>query len=136
MQWQDRKGLIPLPQRTNSCLKNGYSLVTWAVTFAVVLAAIVFIRMPLKRALQTRVMATTDYMFWTRWGNSTRQYKGETNTFVKTQASQDVNTTQSERNKYITTTASSVNREDTVSSGVEEGAQPALKTIDLNAILP
>jgi hypothetical protein len=116
--------------------RNGYSLVAWTATLAVVVAAVLFIRAPLKRALQTRMMATTDYMFWTRWGNSTQQYKGETNSYVKTQATQSFNTTQLERkDKHISSVAESKVREDTVSSGVEEGAQPALKTFDLNDIL-
>jgi hypothetical protein len=99
-------------------------------------AAVLFIRMPLKRALQNRIMSTTDYMLWTRWGNYTQQYKGETTNYVKTKAAQNVDTTQLERkDKHISSAAESSATEDTVSSGVEEGSQPALKTFDLNSVL-
>ena len=87
-------------------------------------------------------MATTDYMFWTRWTQNDgthwtpQQYKGETSSYVKTQATQNVNTAQLEtRDKHVTSVAESRVAEDTVSSGVEEGAQPALKTFDLNDVL-
>ena len=127
--------MIPLPTITNVSRQNGYSLVEWVVTFAVVLAAVIFIRGSLKMGLENKIAATTDYMFWRSWGNSTQQYKGETNTFVKTQSNQSFNARGSERNKYINNNASSTAGENSVSSGVEEGSQPALKTFDLNNIL-
>jgi len=110
--------------------------VAWTVVFVAVLAAAIFIRMPFKRALQRKINATADYMFWTKWGDSPQQYKGETTSAVKTRTRQSVSTTQSERDSYINSNADSTVSEDSASSGVEEGAQPALKTFDLNSILP
>jgi hypothetical protein len=110
--------------------------VAWTVVFTVVLAAVIFIRMPFKRALQRKMNATADYMFWTRWGDSPQQYKGETTSAVKTQTKQGVSTVQSEKDSYINNNATSTVSEDSASVGVEEGSQPALKTFDLNTILP
>jgi len=121
-------------RRTGS--QNGYSFLTWAAVFSIVLAAALFIRTPLKRALWGKIIATTDYMLWGMWGGTPDQYKGEDTSFIKTQTSQSVLTRQKETRGYIRQDLDSLVTENTVSSGVEDGSQSVLRTFDLNAILP
>jgi hypothetical protein len=102
----------------------------------VIIAAVLIVRVPIKNALQSKVMGTTDYMLWKKYDQETQQYKGEDTSFVKTSSEQKLSVTQSERKGYVSSTISSTSKEDTASSGVEEGAEPILKTIDLNEIMP
>ena len=115
---------------------KGHSLTAWVVTFGVIVAAVLIVRVPIKNALQSKVMGATDYMLWKKYGQETQQYKGEDTSFVKTISEQKLSVTQSESKGYVSSTISSASKEDTASSGVEEGAEPVLKTIDLNEIMP
>jgi hypothetical protein len=111
-------------------------LIEWVVTFSVIVAAIIFLRAPINRALQTKAIQMTDYMFWKKWGQNTQQYKGDDTSFIKTTAGQDLSTRQAEREGKISNSADSVATENTASSSVEEGSQPLLKTINLNDLPP
>jgi hypothetical protein len=124
---------------------SGHSLVPWVAVFSVVIAAITLINTPLKRAIQAKLMALTDYTFWTKWKKDdgtywkTDQYKGDDTSFVKSQSSQNAKNAQLEvkskgEKGYITNYGSSETTENTVSSNVEEGSQALLKTFDLDKI--
>lgn len=52
----------------NEC--RGYSLIAWTVTLTALLAAISLAQIPLKRAFQRKVAATTDYALWNYWGST------------------------------------------------------------------
>ena len=111
----------------------------WVAVFSVVIAAITLINTPLKRAIQAKLMALTDYTFWTKWGDDTQQYKGDDTSFVKSKSSQNAKNAQLEvkskgKKGYITNYGSSEATENTVSSNVEEGSQALLKTFDLDKI--
>ena len=123
-------------RKARSRRSSGYSLVEWTIVFAVVVAGVMFIQIPLKRALQGKINTAADYMFWTKWRDDPRQYKGETTSFVKTRAQQGISARQAQRDGRTDNDADSAVTENTVSSGVEEGAQPVLKTFDLNTVLP
>jgi hypothetical protein len=110
--------------------------VTWTIVFSVVIAGIIFIQTSFKRALQGKIMTTADYMFWTKWRDDPKQYKGETTSFVKTKTQQGISARHAEREGDTNNDADSTVTENTVSSGVEEGSQPVLKTFDLNNVLP
>ncbi len=111
--------------------QKGYSVATWAAVFAAVIAASLLIRVPVKRGLQGKIISVTDYMFWTKWGAGPQQDK-EDNTFTKTETSQSIDTTRSEKDKYIKYTADSGVSEKTISTSVEDGTQPVLRTFNLN----
>ncbi len=116
--------------------QKGQSFVMWTITFSFLLAALFFLRTPLKRVLQGKIMRSADYLLWTSVGEEVKQYKGDTSSFVKTAASQTQNISRKERNAYIDQDASSDTSEKSVSSAVEDGAQALLKTFDLNEIVP
>lgn len=107
-----------------------------------IVAAVLLVRVPLNRALQSKVMAVADYAIWKKWSkdDGTRwqpdQRKGDDNSFVKTKSDQSMNTAQLERKGYIKNNADSETNENSVSSNVEEGSQAVLKTVNLNDILP
>lgn len=112
---------------------RGYSMTMWVVTFGIVVAGLFFIRTPLKRALQGKIISSTDYLLWTSWGNSTDQYKGDESSHVKSKASQQQDTyIQEQRNKVINVGVSSSKAEQSASTGVEQGSEALLELYDLN----
>jgi len=102
----------------------------------VVVAAALVVRAPIKNVLQKKVMGTTDYLFWKKYGDPTQQHKGDDTSFVKTKVAQDLHTTLGEREGYVKNKADSLTTEDSVSSSVEDGSQVVLKAVNLNDILP
>jgi hypothetical protein len=116
--------------------KRGYSLAAWIAAFSVIVAAVLLVRVPIKNALQAKTVQVTDYMLWKKWGQDTRQHKGDDTSFTKTINAQNLNTRQTERKGLISNEANSVTTEKSASSGVEEGSQAVLKTINLNEIQP
>ena len=115
---------------------KGYSLAAWIAAFSVIVAAVLLVRVPIKNALQAKTVQVTDHMFWKKWGQEPQQYKGDDTSFVKTNTTQSSSTRQAERRGYINNDLNAVTTEKTASSGVEEGSQSVLKTIDLNDIQP
>jgi len=124
-----------LPQSKFHAIR-GYSLAAWIAAFSVIVAAVLLVRVPIKNALQAKTVQVTDYMFWKKWGQDTKQYKGDDTGFIKTSTGQTSNTRQTERKGYIHNDADAVTTEKSASSGVEEGSQSVLKTINLNDIQP
>lgn len=128
--------------RNKFFINRGYSLAAWVAVFSVIVAAMLLVRVPIKKALQAKTIQVTDYMFWSKWkhDDGTRwqpqQYKGDDTSFVKTSSGQILNTKQREREGYIHNDADAVTSENTATSGVEEGSQAVLKVIDLNTIVP
>ncbi len=116
-------------------LSRGNSLLTWTLTLSVVLATLFFIQPIVKTTLQGKVMHTADYFFWTKWDQSIDQYKGATNTFVKSVANKQENKTQKERDAHLDEAQSYTQDERSVSSAVQDGSQVVLKTFDLNEIV-
>jgi hypothetical protein len=126
---------------------SGHSLVPWVAVFSVIVAAMFLINPAVRRAVQAKVMALTDYLFWTKGlkndGSAWQpdQYKGDDTSFVKTKSSQNSANQQLEvkaqgEKGYITNYGSSEATEETVSTSVEDGSQDTLKTFDLNKALP
>jgi hypothetical protein len=110
----------------------------WVVTLGVVVMAAVFVRMPLKRALQGKVMRSADYLLWTSWGDEVDQYKGDENTYTKSISNQHQRTVvRDKRDKTVEFKADTPdkNKDQTVSASVEDGSEALLKTIDLNKVL-
>jgi hypothetical protein len=66
--------------------RKGYAIVPWAIIFLLLMTGILFIRVPLKRALQGKTMAFADHAFWGTWGSAADQYKGDINSFTETEA--------------------------------------------------
>lgn len=134
--------MILLLQRSKVVYNKGYSLITWTAVFTVVVATILFIRLPFKRALQQKVTTTADYLLWTKWANTLeekneliKREKEEAATFSKAEADQNCNTTTKERQAYINYGVDSISTETSAFSSVEDGSQSILKTFDLNAIV-
>lgn len=115
--------------------RKGYSLVMWTVTLSMVIMGVLFIRTPLKRALQGRIIGSADYLFWTRWGEEVDQYKGEEANFSKARDDENQNTTVAEfvlplpqrSATYVETGVDSAKGEDSVSAAVEEGSEIFLR---------
>jgi hypothetical protein len=63
---------------------KGYNLIMWVITFAALIAALAVIQVPLKRGVQTKIRAVTDYVFWTRLDSATDQHMRETNSRAST----------------------------------------------------
>lgn len=77
--------------------ERGYSFVMWTATFAVVIAGIAICFVPVKRALTSQVMHTTDHAVWGLWANQSKddvRQDGGRNwnqiDAVKTNVSQDI----------------------------------------------
>jgi len=106
------------------------------VTFSVIVAVVLLMRVPVKNALQAKVVGMTDYLLWKKYGQDTQQYKGDDTSFTKTEVKQNLDLRQGEREGRVGNTTNSVTNEDTASSGVEDGSQAVLKAVDLNDVLP
>lgn len=120
--------------------QKGQSLVMWTVTFGIVVAAMVFIRMPFKRGLQGKIMAAADYCFWSVWDKPVEQYKGDLTSFVKSKTAQDQEMIvhEQKREQQQATIKNFINssvQEDSAFTAVEDGAESYLKTFDLNTIV-
>ena len=124
---------MPSRRRNRRIKESGYSLITWVALLTLIVAAIAFIQGTLKRTVQNKITQVADYMFWTKWNQPTQQYKGETNSFAKTETTQNIYTKQSEKNGIIQNNATTVvpTTEKTISTNVEEGSEPVLKTLDI-----
>jgi hypothetical protein len=109
--------------------KRGYNLIMWVVVLAVISAALVFVQVPLKRALQYKARASADYFFWRQWGQEPRSFwRDETSRLterVNQSKSETVLTSKSGESRYIigdNTTS------DQSSLGTEKGAEERLQS--------
>ncbi len=115
--------------------KKGYSLIMWTTTFAAVLAALVLVQVPFRRALETKLKATADYAIWSKWGDTPQRYAHDDNTRSRSKASQS-NVSESlmshdgTTKTYMATTEPST--EKGVYSGTSDGQEVRLKVFDLN----
>lgn len=55
---------------------RGYSLVEWAVIFAIVSAGVIFYISPAKRAITSKTMGVTDHLMWGLWDDRVQQDGG------------------------------------------------------------
>jgi len=126
--------LIPLLPRGRACRNSGYSVVMWAAMFAVMVGMVLFFRTPIKRAMQGKINDMADYMFWTKWGQAREQYKGDDTGYTKTDTTTISRTELADRRGFVTSAMDISVGDSTSTTGVNDGDQDALKSIDLNAI--
>jgi hypothetical protein len=112
---------------------KGYSLIIWTATFAIIIAGLMFIQVPLKRGIQSKVRATADYVLWGLWGNTPEQFWRDENSKEKSNATQQ----QTEERLSLHSGMSKVYRDvlsenKGISAGVDKGSEVLLKTFDLN----
>lgn len=119
-------------------MRKAYSMALWAVTLAVVIAALAIIRVPLKRALESKVQATADYVFWLKWPidgkkDTPKEYGQDTNSRAKMARERDVINEQIEESDGDIKVYTGVSSHDTSAfSGVAEGSEALLNKYDLN----
>lgn len=129
---------------------KGYNLIMWATTFVILLAVFSIIRMPFKRAIQTKVRQTSDYVLWTSWGTPQNpvlpEFEAPTDdtSRAKSLSAQEQNTYINENNTGRTTVggieydadikygAQNSNHDYRVNSGVEDGSQVILNNFNLS----
>jgi len=114
----------------------------WVTTFSVLLAAFIFVQVPLKRAIRPKVRATADYMLWTSWGDDAALEPMEKTSRAKSTVEQQqhsfVNVKHTDDDFSGSTTGvvrygmDSQRAETRISSGVEEGSEILLDEFDLN----
>lgn len=114
-------------------MRKAYSMALWAVTLAVVIAALAIIRVPFKRALESKVQATADYVFWLKWGNTPQEHGQDANSRAKMARERDVINEQIEESDGDIKVYTGVSSHDTSAfSGVAEGSESLLDKYDLN----
>ncbi len=112
--------------------------------FAVVVAAFLLFSNMYRREFKNKIQATGDYLLWTSWGTPISekermhqkeiQSSSSSKTIAKSNQSQESSVT--ENRGMINNSSDVAVSENTASSSVEDGAQTALKTFDLNDLLP
>ncbi len=119
--------------------KRGYNLIMWVTTFAALIAALAVIQVPFKRGVQTKIRAVTDYVFWTRVGDSTKQHMREKNARAFTHEQQTKNVGEvigdhSGKYTYYDTAFSSASGNDNANYGTAKGSEAILEVLeeDLN----
>jgi hypothetical protein len=129
---QDRK-FTTEKRRGIMFIRKAYSMALWTVTLAIIIGALAIIRVSFRRAVQHKVQATADYMFWTQWGDSKQQHSRDPNSASKITSSKDITNEKIEKLSGEVETYSKVSATDTGAfSGVAKGAEALLKTYDLN----
>lgn len=68
--------------------RKGYSLIMWTVVFAAAIGGLAIFQVPLKRALQTKIKGTANFVFWNQWAESPESYLRDTTTRTKSAGSQ------------------------------------------------
>ncbi len=108
----------------------------WVVTFGTLLSAVYIIRIPLQRALQKKVIATTKYVLWSSWGdNVTTESLSQTNVRMKVEGSQNQEARLEEKQGRISTRLCpdlNWRNETRVSASVEENQEALLGLFDIN----
>lgn len=114
-------------------VRKAYSMALWTVTIAVVIAAVAMIQTSVKRAVQSKAQATTDYVLWTQWGSSTQQWYKDNNTASIAKSDRDTTVEKidklSQDHEICSETASD---DRTGFAGVSDGAESLLKTYSLD----
>lgn len=114
-------------------IRKGHSFIGWIVTFTVVIAALAAIQVPLKKALQGKIVATAEYTFWSNLGDTPEQYLRDKTLWAKTRSQQqqtEVYLTQHSGIANVATQKSS--QENSISSSVGKGSESLLSELDLN----
>jgi len=117
--------------------KRGYNLIMWVISLSLIMATLAFIRPALKRAVQNKVYAVSDYLLWNK---SPQDYQGDTASVAKSVGDSAQRSIQIEvKNASVTSTGYSRSLSSSTdkagSSGVEEGSQALLKTLDMDALV-
>ena len=112
-------------------------MITWTVTFSLVIAALMIIRSPLKRESEKKVRALTDYSLWGIWGNETsgeRDDMDNVKTKTALESGRTVRQTEEEGviGYYVDPDSGNYQMVDSASVSVPEGAEAVLNQIDLN----
>jgi hypothetical protein len=105
-------------------------MIDWVVTLGLVIAAVFFIQVPLKRALQGKAMSMADYAFYTVWNQPVDQYKdkGEANTYSESEENATQRTVLREIGEQdLNTTFNTTNTQLSNSWTVEEGSEVRLR---------
>ncbi len=113
---------------------KGNALMEWTIVFAALLAVSAMFQVPLKRAVQKKIVLTADYVLWKKWGQTSESEPPEKNVHVLSTATQQQKATVSEdKNGKITSSLTGIDPskptriENRVSSSVEEGSEALLK---------
>lgn len=119
--------------------RKGYNLISWALTFTVLLSVLALIQVSLKRILHEKIKQTSNYVLWESWGNSAQTQPNDQNSRAKSLNSQQENRILHESRQgvvknYLDPLQNS-RAEQSVSSSVEKGSEDLLNTFDLNAAL-
>ncbi|MFH0791211.1 MAG: hypothetical protein V2A64_06220 [Candidatus Omnitrophota bacterium] len=112
----------------------------WTIVFAALLAVSAMFQVPLKRAVQKKIVLTADYVLWNKWklpnerGDISKLEPPEKNVHVLSTATQQQKATVSEdKDGKITSSLKGIDSskptriESRVSSSVEEGSEALLK---------
>lgn len=105
----------------------------WTTTFALIMAALVLIQVPLRREIQTKVRATADYCLWGLWSDTPQRFLRDENSKEKSTATQQ----QTEERLALHGGMQKVYRDASsvdfgISAGVDRGSEAYFKTLDLN----
>ena len=117
--------------------RKAYSMITWTVTFSLVIAALMIIRSPLKRESEKKVRALTDYSLWGIWGNQPSGERDDMDNIKTKTALESGRTIRQTEEKgvigyYVDPDSGNYQRVDSASVSVPEGAEAVLNQVDLN----
>jgi hypothetical protein len=107
----------------------------WTVCFGALISATYIIRVPIQRALQNKVVATTNYVLWSFWGNEPEVGLSQTNVRMITNITQNQQVSVKEKQGKTTTRLcpeANKRNETRVSQAVEEGQETLFKLFDLS----
>lgn len=118
--------------------KKGYSLITWSITFTVLLAAFALFTVPLRRAIRAKLGQTSDYLLWTSWGSTVKTQPPDKNTRAKSGAVQRQKVVTNEDRagtfKVYLDPAQNTSAQTAVSSSVEKGSEALLHSDNTNSL--
>lgn len=122
----------------------------WVIIVALMTATLAYVRTYLKRGIQVKTMTFADYAFWQKWDSSLQDQDklnalkanlGDTASKSKSISSQGQTVTQVEQKRpekkptfYTHVVTPEATTEKTASASTEEGAEPLLKTVDINPV--
>ena len=117
--------------------RKAYSMITWTVTFSLVIAGLMIIRSPLKRESEKKVRALTDYSLWGIWGNETSGERDDMDNVKTKTALESGRTVRQTEEKgvigyYVDPDSGNYQSVDSASVSVPEGAEAVLNQVDLN----
>jgi len=120
--------------------------VEWVIILTIIIAAFSFFRSSFKRHLKDKVQQTGDYLLWTRWGSpynpdgsitakknmQAKERQSASSSKSKTDSSQRNYNVNKEKRGQIDNEVDFQSDENSMSTSVEDGASPVLKTFDLD----